>query len=48
MKSNNKLKKLNVLKKELEYKLVVELSRISQEQSDLHLGMQYLTGKRKN
>jgi hypothetical protein len=37
-----------VLKKELEYKLVVELSRISQEQSDLHLGMQYLTGKRKN
>lgn len=29
MKSNKKLKKLNVLKKELEYKLVVELSRIS-------------------
>jgi len=48
MKSNKKLKKLNVLKKELENKLVVELSRISQKQSDLHLGMQYLTGKRKN
>lgn len=36
MKSYKKIKKLNVLKKELENKLVVELSRISQEQSDLH------------
>jgi hypothetical protein len=39
MKSNKKLKKLNMLKKELENKLVVELFRISQKQSDLHLGM---------
>ena len=43
-KENDSLK----LKKELEYKLVVDLSLISQEQSELHLGMQYLTGKRKN
>jgi len=48
MKSIKKIKKLEMLKKELEHKLVVELSRISQGQSDLHLGMQYLTGKRKN
>lgn len=48
MKSIKKIKKLEMLKKELEYKLVVDLSRISQEQSELHLGMQYLTGKRKN
>jgi hypothetical protein len=48
MKSIKKIKKLEMLKKELEYKLVVDLSLISQEQSELHLGMQYLTGKRKN
>jgi hypothetical protein len=48
MKSNKKLRNLEMFKKELEYKLVVDLSRISQEQSDLNLGMQYLTGKRKN
>ncbi len=48
MKRIKKIKKLEMLKKELEYKLVVDLSRISQEQSELHLGMQYLTGKRKN
>ena len=47
MKSIKKIRKLEMLKKELEYKLVFELSRISQGLSDLHLGMQYLTGKRK-
>lgn len=48
MKNENKIKKLKKLKVVVTKVLEDELFKISQKQSDLHLGMQYLTGKKQN
>lgn len=48
MKNENKIKKLKKLKVAVTKVLEDELFKISQKQTDLHLGMQYLTGKKQN
>ena len=48
MRNENKIKKLKKLKVAVTKVLEDELFKISQQQADLHLGMQYLTGKKQN
>ncbi len=48
MRNENKIKKLKKLKVAVTKILEDELYKISQKQADLHLGMQYLTGKKQN
>ena len=43
MRNENKIKKLKKLKVAVTEVLEDELFKISQQQADLHLGMQYLT-----
>ncbi len=48
MKNENKIKKLKKLKVAVTKVLEDELFKISQQQAELNLGMQYLTGRKQN